>query len=98
MNCFITVQCRNLQLVVANNSKPSVMYSDIHLIEGTMVNFSCPPGLVVNGTMSAACARNGEWEPDPQDVKCIEGWSMHVHMCMVYLLSVNYIIIISNIL
>ena len=71
--CSITAQCRNLQLAVANNPKPSVTYSDIRLIEGTMVNVICPPGLVLYGTMSVACARNGEWEPDPQDVKCIEG-------------------------
>ena len=71
--CSITAQCRNLQLAVANNSKPSVTYSDIRLIEGTMVDVICPPGMVLNETMSVACARNGEWEPDPQDVKCIEG-------------------------
>ena len=69
--CFITAQCRNLRLAGANDSKLYVMYSDLRLIQGTMVNFSCPPGLILNGTVSAACAGNGEWEPDPQDVKCI---------------------------
>ena len=71
--CSITAQCRNLQLAVANNSKPSVTCSDVRLIEGTMVNIIYPPGLVLNGTMSVACAKTGEWEPDPQDVKCIKG-------------------------
>ena len=49
------------------------MYSDLYLIEGTTVDFICPPGLVLNGTMSATCMTNGEWEPDPQNVMCIEG-------------------------
>ena len=71
---YITIgQCGNLQLGVTNNSKPSLMYSDLHLIEGTMVDFICPPGLILNGTMSVTCTGNGEWEPEPQDVSCIEG-------------------------
>ena len=51
----------------------SVVYSDLYLIEGTTVDFICPPGLVLDRTMSATCMTNGEWEPEPQNVMCIEG-------------------------
>lgn len=71
--CFIVAQCRHIQLAGVNDSKPSVTYSNDDLIEGTVVNFKCPPGLTQNGTVSVTCMRNGEWEPDPEDVKCIEG-------------------------
>ena len=68
----LSVEICSWQLLTIPN-QVSHNYSDIRLIEGIMVNVICPPGLVLNGTMSVACARNGEWEPDPQDVKCIEG-------------------------
>ena len=77
--CFITAQCRNLQLAAANDSKPSLMYDDLCLTGGTTVDFVCPSGLVLNGTMSAICMENGEWVPDPQDVNCIEGLSTHLY-------------------
>ena len=70
---LILAQCRNLQLAVTSGSKPSLMYSDLRLIEGTTVDFICPPGLVLNGNMSATCTGNGEWEPDPQGIECVEG-------------------------
>ena len=71
--CFIIAQCRDLQLEFANDSNPVLMYSDSNRIEGTTVSFICPSGLVLNGTIPVTCTSNGEWEPDPQDVKCIEG-------------------------
>ena len=40
-------------------------------IEGTSVTFSCPPGLVLTGPNTSMCMRNGEWEPDPQKLKCL---------------------------
>ena len=71
--CFIIVQCKDLQLEVAKDSNPVLMYSDLNRIKGTTVSFTCPPGLVLNGTIPVTCTGNGEWEPDSQDVKCIEG-------------------------
>ena len=38
---------------------------------GTIINFTCPSDLSLIGPSSATCTRNGEWEPDPQDVECI---------------------------
>ena len=40
-------------------------------IEGTNVTFSCPHGLVLNGSNTSTCMRNGEWEPDPQKWRCL---------------------------
>ena len=40
-------------------------------LEGTNVTFSCPPGLILTGPNTSTCMRNGEWEPTPQDVKCL---------------------------
>ena len=39
-------------------------------IEGTNVSFSCPPGLVLTGPSVSMCMGNGEWEPDPSQVRC----------------------------
>ena len=38
--------------------------------------FHCPSGLTLTGPMSTTCMMNGEWEPDPGEVKCT-GKSMH---------------------
>ena len=40
-------------------------------IEGTNVTFSCPHGLVLNGPNTSTCMRNGEWEPDSQNLTCL---------------------------
>ena len=49
----------NERLVIADYSHPA--------IEGTNVSFSCPPGLALSVSM---CMGNGEWEPDPGQVRC----------------------------
>ena len=56
------------------------MYSGLPM-EGAMANFSCPPGMMVNGTNTATCTENGEWKPDPQDVECI---SMFIRIHIVF--------------
>ena len=40
------------------------------VVAGANVTFSCPPGLVLIGSNIAECMQNGEWEPDPREVKC----------------------------
>ena len=39
-------------------------------LEGTSIMFHCPSGLTLIGPMSTTCMENGEWEPDPVEVKC----------------------------
>ena len=38
--------------------------------EGSNITFSCPPGRVLIGSNMAECMENGEWEPNPWEVKC----------------------------
>jgi hypothetical protein len=40
------------------------------LVEGSTVSFSCPSDFILNGSSSADCTNNGEWEPDPRGVTC----------------------------
>jgi hypothetical protein len=73
MHVFLlhTANCGLLFLSTADNvSIPNVMHSGLP-IEGSVVNLSCPPGMILNGTNTTTCTRNGEWEPDPQDAECI---------------------------
>ena len=41
------------------------------LTEGSIFNFTCPPGLVLTGPNTTTCMENGEWEPDLSQAKCI---------------------------
>jgi len=38
--------------------------------EGSVVSYSCDPGLVPEGRMSAVCTGNG-WSPNPSDLNCL---------------------------
>jgi hypothetical protein len=48
----------------------AVGYEDPAL-EGQTITFFCPPGQTLNGSNSATCMGNGEWEQDPREVECI---------------------------
>ena len=39
-------------------------------LEGRTVMFICPLGQTLNGSNSATCMGNGEWEPDPRETEC----------------------------
>jgi hypothetical protein len=39
-------------------------------LEGQAIMFICPRGQILNGSNSATCMGNGEWEPDPREVEC----------------------------
>ena len=63
--------CRQPDLQLADSSQIVVGYDDnVIPVEGTTINFSCSPGLVLNGSSIATCTENGEWEPDPSGVEC----------------------------
>ena len=38
--------------------------------EGAEIFFSCNPGFVLAGRMTATCASNGMWTPDPASLTC----------------------------
>ena len=39
-------------------------------VNGTVVIFSCPPGLTLNGPKSVMCTHTGQWEPALSEVNC----------------------------
>ena len=41
-------------------------------IEGTNITFSCPAasGMVLFGPTISTCMGNGQWAPDPREVRC----------------------------
>ena len=66
-----TAYCGHPKLLsTCGDSVPKVVAYDGLPIEGSTIRFSCPPGLVLVGSDSAACTENGEWEPDPSGVMC----------------------------
>ena len=40
---------------------------------GTIIDFTCPPDLLLTGPNSMTCTENGEWIPDPSGVMCTKG-------------------------
>ena len=39
-------------------------------LEGAVLSFECPSQYVLVGPTTTTCMGNGEWEPDPREVKC----------------------------
>ena len=37
-------------------------------LEGSTVNFTCPPRFALVGPNMSTCMGNGEWEPDPREL------------------------------
>ena len=60
--------CSN-PMALVNNIR-IVGYND-QVLEGDHITFTCPSGLVLNGSNTSTCIGNGEWEPDPREVNCI---------------------------
>ena len=54
---------------INGNSVTLVNFSDPALREAS-VGFSCSENFVLIGPDSAKCMDNGQWEPDPREVKC----------------------------
>ena len=67
---------------VSNDSFPNVVgFDDLIPVEGTSIMFSCPPGLVLNGSDTSTCMENGKWEPDPSGLVCtLQGKIFHCRL------------------
>ena len=48
--------------------------------EATTITLSCPPGSILTGSNTSTCMDNGEWEPDPRLVECIQSGNYTVTM------------------
>ena len=73
ISCTANCGCPELLLTENNDSVPTIEgYEDLIPIEGSTVRFRCPPGWELIGPDSAICTENGEWEPDPRQLMCIE--------------------------
>ena len=64
-----TGRCEDPLLLVTDDSVIAVGYCNL-TINGTVVTFSCPPGLMLNGPKSVMCTHTGQWEPSPSAVNC----------------------------
>jgi hypothetical protein len=68
-----TAKCDSPILLLSEDSGRIAIadYCNSHpAIEGTNVSFTCPPGLMLTGPSVSVCMGNGEWEPDPSQVRC----------------------------
>ena len=69
---MFVAKCVNLLQQFEDSSIRVTGYSDPAL-EGTNVTFQCDsPGLsfFLDGPNSSVCKANGQWEPDPSELKC----------------------------
>ena len=65
-NFILAIQiCGNPENLI-DNSVSILGYTE-PAVEGTIVTFQCPPGLVLDGANSSTCTENGEWEPLPRE-------------------------------
>ena len=77
---IIIVKCDNpLKAAIFHDKSPQVVDFNDPALEQTTVTFSRPPGMTFSGPNSSICMGNGEWEPDPRDVKC-KGTKIHINV------------------
>ena len=59
--------------LMENDSVILMCYANDPALEGTILIFSCPPGMQLIGSnitiATVTCMENGEWEPDPRELK-----------------------------
>ena len=73
LTSWYSVKCEDvLHLLGPDHENIQVIgYSDPAL-EGTSITLECSsPSLVHMGPSTTTCTGNGEWEPDPSEVKCV---------------------------
>ena len=66
----IAGRCEDPLLSITDDSVISMGYHRNLSVNGTVVTFSCPPGLMLNGPDSVMCIHTGQWEPAPIEVNC----------------------------
>ena len=66
--------CGTINILVSQIDESITIHGFIIMnpaIEGTNVTFHCPHGLLFNGPNTSTCMGSGEWEPDPQKLRCL---------------------------
>ena len=67
----VSVRCEDPLLSISDDSVIAVRVGYHSLaLNGTVVTFSCPPGLMLNGPESVMCTHTGQWEPVLSEVNC----------------------------
>ena len=61
-------------MVNVNSPVRVVDYDGLTADIGTIVNFTCPPDLLLIRPNSTSCTGNGVWAPDPSGVMCAQGY------------------------
>ena len=55
-------------------------------LQGAILSFDCPPHYILIGPNTTACMGNGEWEPDPREVKC-KGTNYTAVLCYIIVIT-----------
>lgn len=64
--CLLSAACR---FPLIERDVHVTKFSEL-LVAGTSLMFACPSGLILTGPNTTTCLENGQWEPDPSQVKC----------------------------
>ena len=65
-------RCEDPLLLISDDSVIAMGHINL-AVTGTVVTFSCPPGMMLNGPDSVMCTHTGQWEPTLSEVNCSEG-------------------------
>ena len=68
----VSVRCEDPLLSISDDSVIVMGYHNLS-VTGTVVTFSCPPGLMLNGPESVLYTHTGQWEPALSELNCSEG-------------------------
>ena len=71
-------RCEDPLMSISDDSVIAMGYREL-MVNGTLVTFSCPSGLMLNGTESVLCTHTGQWEPalSTAAVNCYEDTDLY---------------------
>ena len=79
-----TVKCGNLLHLLADDSTTVAGHSNPSLV-GSNITIGCRFGSVsaeIDSTTNITCMENGEWNPDPEQIKC-KGIKSHTYRLII---------------
>ena len=57
------------------------------VLEEAVLSFDCPPHYVLVGPNTTVCIGNGEWKPDPREVKCKVLTTLSVYYAIIIVIT-----------